>query len=161
MNKSKLAIWFLRIGLAFVFIYASIEIYLSPDNFLKYIPRYILDIIPINLFLHSFGIAEVLLAVWLLSGWKGQYPSFLSLVVMVGIVVFNMEYFQVLFRNVAIAFGALALLLLEMKVEEKLKRKALLRKLPYAMKGSLSSKESLRTFIPFKSTGVRQPLTWL
>ena len=114
----KLAKWFLRIGLAFVFVYASVEIHIHPDNFLKYIPDFVFNLIPVQLFLPVFGVAEVGLAVWLLSGWKGHYPSLLSVLMIVGITAFNMEYFQILFRNVAIGFGGLALVVLEL-VKEK------------------------------------------
>lgn len=119
MSNSKLATWFLRVGLAFVFAYASVEIYLNPQNFLKYTPSFILDIVPVNLFLYSFGVAELLLSVWLLTGWKPEYPSIISVMLIAGIVVFNMEYFQILFRNVAIAFAGLALLMLETRHKNK------------------------------------------
>jgi hypothetical protein len=115
MDNNRLATVLLRIGLAFVLVYASVEIYIHPENFLKYIPKLILQSVPINHFLDSFGIIEVMLAVWLLSGWKGHYPSFLCVLMMVGIVAFNMEHFNVLFRNVAIAFGGMALVFLELK----------------------------------------------
>ena len=117
MSKSKLAKWFLRAGLAFVFVYASIEIYINPDNFLKYVPEFILGIVPLDLFLLLFGVVEIVLAVWLLSGWRGFYPAMLSVLMIAGIVAFNTDHFQVLFRNVAIAFGGLALASLEMKKE--------------------------------------------
>lgn len=113
MSKSKLAVWFLRVGLAFVFAYASYEICVNPANFLKYTPSFILNVVPENIFLYTFGVAELVLAVWLLTGWKAEYPSIISVMLMVGIIVFNPEYFQILFRNVAIGFGALALLMLE------------------------------------------------
>ena len=114
MNSTRLAKWFLRVGLAFVFVYASMEVYIHPDNFLKYVPKLVISTIPINVFLPIFGISEIVLAIWLLSGWKGQYPSLLSVLMIIGIVVFNIEHFQVLFRNVAIGFGGLALVVLEM-----------------------------------------------
>jgi hypothetical protein len=117
MRNIKLAAWFLRIGFAFVFTYASIEMYVNPLNFLKYTPGFILDVFPINAFLYSFGVAELLLAVWLLTKWKSEYSSIISVMLMIGIIVFNPEHFQVLFRNVAIAFGGLALLMLETKHE--------------------------------------------
>jgi hypothetical protein len=119
MNQNQLAKWFLRIGMAFVLVYASVEIYVNPENFLKYVPKFMTNMVPLDLFLNSFGVIEVLLAVWLLSGWKGQYPSLLSALMMAGIVVFNMEYFQILFRNVAIGFGGLALIALELANEKK------------------------------------------
>lgn len=114
LNNNSIAKYLLRVGLAFVYVYASIEIYLHPANFLKYIPDCILHYISKDLFLDIFGVVEIALALWLLSGWKGHVPSLLSVFFMVGIVAFNMEHFQVLFRNVAIAFGALALVVLEL-----------------------------------------------
>ena len=113
MSNNKLAVWFLRVGLAFVFAYASYEICVNPANFLKYTPKFILSIVPENMFLYTFGVAELVLAAWLLTGWKPEYPSIISVMLMVGIIVFNPEYFQILFRNVAIGFGGLALLMLE------------------------------------------------
>ena len=108
----------MRVGLAFVFVYATVEIYLAPDNFIKYVPDFVLEMVPLNLFLPVFGVVEIVLAVWLLSGWKGYYPSFLSFLMMAGIVAFNIEYFQILFRNVAIGFGSLALVALELSSNE-------------------------------------------
>jgi uncharacterized membrane protein YphA (DoxX/SURF4 family) len=113
MKNIKLAAWFLRVGLAFVFAYASIEMCINPQNFLKYTPTFIFNIFPETAFLYSFGLAEFLLAIWLLTKWKSEYSSILSVMLMIGIIAFNPEHFQVLFRNVAIAFGGLALLMLE------------------------------------------------
>lgn len=62
---------------------------------------------------------------------------------MIGIIAFNPEHFQVLFRNVAIAFGGLALLMLEIKQEMTPENKAI------ALRGSkislLYKNESMRT----------------
>lgn len=111
--KTSIAVWLLRVGLAFVFFYASVEIFVNQENFLKYIPYFVLQIVPKDIFLPVFAVVEVVLGVWLLTGWKGQYAPLLSAFLMAGIVVFNMEYFSILFRNVAICFGSLALVVLE------------------------------------------------
>ena len=115
MNTDKISLskWYLRIGLAFVFLYASVEIYLHPQNFLKYTPPFITNLINIDAFLLIFGVVEVLVGFWLLTGWKGKYPALLTVLMMAGIVVCNMEHFQVLFRNIAIATAGLALIALE------------------------------------------------
>src|SRR3990167_7481616 len=99
MNAINLAKWFLRIGLSFVFVYASFEIYFHPDNFLKYVPSFVCQKNHLGLFLTAFGVGEIALAGWLLSGWKGRYPSLLSILMVIGIVAFNMEHFHILFRN--------------------------------------------------------------
>lgn len=123
LSKTELAKWLLRFGLAFVFVYATIEIYINPQNFLKYTPKSVLTYVPLDFFLNAFGVVELAVAVWLVSGWKGEYPALLSFMMMVGIVAFNMEHFQVLFRNVAIAFGSLALVCLELEKIKQVPRK--------------------------------------
>lgn len=119
MTNSSIAVWFLRVGLAFVFAYASVEIFINPTNFIKYTPQFVLNIVPLKPFLYSFSVVEIVLSVWLLTGWKPEYPSIISVVLIVGIVVFNPEYFQILFRNVAIGFAGLALLMLETRKQKQ------------------------------------------
>ncbi|HXF28662.1 MAG TPA: hypothetical protein VN457_02330 [Chlamydiales bacterium] len=119
MDSGKLAKWLLRFGLAFVFMYATVEIHVNPDNFVKYIPNFVFNIVPLEIFLLVFGVAEVVLALWLLSGWKGQIPSVLAVLMIAGITLFNMDYFQILFRNVAIVFGGMALVVLELVKDKK------------------------------------------
>lgn len=128
MNNIKVAAWFLRIGLAFVFTYASVEMCFNPQNFLKYTPAFIFNIFPVTTFLYSFGVAEFLLAIWLLTKWKSDYSSIVSVMLIVGIVAFNPEHFQILFRNVAIAFGGLALLMLETKQSTPTENKVVAQK---------------------------------
>jgi hypothetical protein len=108
-----LAKYLIRFGLAFVFGYAAFEMYFRPENFIRYVPTFISNHEHIELFLKGFGIKEILLSVWLLTGWKGHYAALVSLFLIVGITGSNLEYFPVLFRNVAIGFAALALFLLE------------------------------------------------
>ena len=116
--NNKLAKLFLRIGLAFVFVYASVEIYIHPENFLKYVPQFMLDLVPMQLFLDVFGVVEVALALWILSGWKGQYSAMIAVLLIAGITFANTEYFYILFRNVAIACGGMALIFLEANLLE-------------------------------------------
>jgi uncharacterized membrane protein YphA (DoxX/SURF4 family) len=117
-NKEQLlqiniARWLLRIGLAFVYGYASVEIYFNPGNFLKYIPPYMQSIIPLHLFLLLFAVFEIILVIWFLSGKHTEYGAAISALVMVCIIVPNLIFFSVLFRNVAIVFASLALVALD------------------------------------------------
>ncbi len=122
-NLTKL---FLRIGLSFVFVYAAIEIYFHPDNFLKYVPQSIFQNMNLDIFLNTFGISEIILAIWILSGKKGVYSSLLSILIVMGIVAFNMEHFQILFRNIAIGFGAAALFVLEIAANRENRKERVL-----------------------------------
>ena len=116
--KLNSARWFLRIGLAFVYAYAAVEIHLHPELFLKYVPTFVQSLFPTGPFLLFFGIFEVALTIWLLSGKRTEYAAMISFFLISGIVVFNLQYFSVLFRNIAIAFASLALVVLDYKSSE-------------------------------------------
>ncbi len=98
----------LRIGLAFVFLYAAIFVS-TVETGSKYVPPFITNIIPIKTFLLTFGIFEILLSLWLLSGKFTRYSGLVSALLLINLTVFNLEYFSVLFRNIAIICAALAL----------------------------------------------------
>jgi uncharacterized membrane protein YphA (DoxX/SURF4 family) len=117
--KDKIAKLLIRAGLAFVFIYATIEIYLNPINFFKYIPGGILSLVNGDYFLTVLGLGEVGLALWLLSGWKGRFAALISALFLTGIVLFNGAHFYILFRNIAIILAALALFVLESPLSTK------------------------------------------
>ncbi len=113
MNQILKSSKILRWGLAFVFVYATIEIFVHPANFLKYTPSFITLLIPLKFFLIGFACFEVLLALWLISGYKTQYAALISFFLLIGIVFLNLGHFQVLFRNVAIAAASLSLYILD------------------------------------------------
>jgi uncharacterized membrane protein YphA (DoxX/SURF4 family) len=112
-SRLKLARLLLRIGLAIVFAYACFEAFLVPDVFIKYIPEFVVNIIPHDIFLPIFGVAELILTLWLLSGHRIRFAAIGSFFLMAAIVGFNPEHFNVLFRNIAIGFASLSLALLE------------------------------------------------
>jgi hypothetical protein len=107
--------WMLRLGLAFVYGYVAVEIYLVPANFIKYIPPQVLTYLPHDQFLMIFGIFEILLTLWFISGWHTEYPALISFFAMAGIIAPNLDYFSILFRNVAIATASLSLSILDWK----------------------------------------------
>lgn len=113
MNSSPknilLAHRLLRLGLAFVFLYAAIEMLIIPESMIKYVPAFVGSIMPLDLFLQLFGGFEILLAFWLLSGWLSLPAAWIAFVLLTLIVITNLAYFPILFRNVAISCAALAL----------------------------------------------------
>ncbi|MFQ5541017.1 MAG: hypothetical protein ACE5F4_02125 [Candidatus Paceibacteria bacterium] len=100
----------LRAGLAFALLYPAVNSVSDPVSWLGYFPAFMLGIVPDLVLLHAFGIIEALLALWLLSGWRVRWPAAATLVLLLTIVVFNISQFQILFRDIAIAAMALALL---------------------------------------------------
>ncbi len=103
----------IRLGLSFVFVYAAISMSLDPQGYSHYVPRLIQQIISVEIFLHVFGFFEIVLSLWLLSGKLGLYSAALSALILISLTVSNIDSFNVLFRNVGIIFGALALTNLE------------------------------------------------
>jgi uncharacterized membrane protein YphA (DoxX/SURF4 family) len=69
-------------------------------------------IVPDEVLLHSFGAIEVIIALWILSGWKVFYPAVIAGLMLLGIVAFNIPQFPIVFRDLSIAAMALALALM-------------------------------------------------
>lgn len=106
-QASAETLW-LRLGLAFVFLYAAISASFDPAAFAVYFPAFIPEW-AVDIGLPFFAVYEVALALAFLTGTRTHGTALLATVTLVGIVVFNPGAFSVLFRNVAIACAALAL----------------------------------------------------
>lgn len=112
MNLNRAAELVLRIGLAFVLLYPPLNALIDPLAWIGYFPPFIKGFVPDIFLLHAFGVVEIVLAIWLLSGWKIFWPSLAATGMLLGIVVFNLSNFQVLFRDISLAAMALALSML-------------------------------------------------
>lgn len=99
----------LRLGLAFVFLYAAIFVSSSAQRGGHYVPAFITTLLPLRLFLPLFGSAEIGLALWLLSGKRIRSAAFLSAALLIAITVPNLADFPIIFRNIAIIAAAFAL----------------------------------------------------
>ena len=99
----------LRIGLASVFLYAALGSLLSPQDWLWYLPDWILKIAPAEPLLMSHALFELLLGVWLLSGKKTMYAALLAAADLLIIVLSTLSIMDVVFRDVGLIFAALAL----------------------------------------------------
>lgn len=104
-----LSSWLLRVGLAFVFVYAATISSIDPVAAATYFPSVLPREWVMEVVLPAFVVYEVLLAVGLLTARYTYAASLLAAATMVGIIVVNANAFDVLFRNVAIAFAALSL----------------------------------------------------
>lgn len=114
IEKSAFSNLLLRLGVAFAFLYPPISALYNPDSWLGYLPEFarlsaralgVSDLF----FLHAFGVVEVILALWILSGRKIFWPSTTATVLLITIVAFNPFQFEVLFRDLSIAAMSLAL----------------------------------------------------
>jgi uncharacterized membrane protein YphA (DoxX/SURF4 family) len=101
----------LRAALAFSFLYPPIAAWSDPFTWLGYIPHFVTAFWPFSnlLLLHTFGIVEIILALWILSGRKIYIPCALAAFILLFIVVTNTDQFDVLFRDLSIAALAVSL----------------------------------------------------
>lgn len=95
----------LRIGLAFVFLYAGIAAFVEPDVWISYLPGFIQQ----YGILQAFSAVQILLGLWLLSGKRQRYAASLAALMLAGIIVANFSAMDVVFRDVAIFLSAAAL----------------------------------------------------
>lgn len=111
MDPRSLPNLFLRVGVAFAFLYPPFDALSNPDSWIGYFPKFLHGIAPDAVLLHGFGILEVIIALWILTGKKIFWPSLVAGLMLVAIVFFNRSNFDVLFRDLAIATMAFALAL--------------------------------------------------
>jgi len=112
-GKVALISFFLRAGLALVFLYAAISSFLNPSSWIGFIPLFLRNLVDANLLLTLFSIYEIILGVWLLSNRAIFYASLLSALTMLGIIISNFGALDIVFRDIAILFSAIALMVLE------------------------------------------------
>lgn len=109
MQNPKLVHFLLRLSIASVFLYAAGAATLQPYNWVGFIPQVFTIIAPANLLLLGFSLYQLVLAVWILSGWKAFYSSLLAAATLLGIITANWGDIDILFRDFAIFFASLAL----------------------------------------------------
>lgn len=103
------AITILRWGLAFTFFYAAIAGLLNPENWIGYLPPFASVLLPPRITLALFSVYEMILAVFLFAGRRLRWAALFSAITLTAITLFNLEIFEVTFRDVGLTFAALAL----------------------------------------------------
>jgi uncharacterized membrane protein YphA (DoxX/SURF4 family) len=109
MTYTKTTDLILRVAVAFAFLYPPFNAFSQPEAWVGYFPAFMAGLGDPVLVLHIFGIVEIGIALWILSGWKIWLPSLAAAAMLVSIVAFNSSEFQVLFRDLPIAAAALVL----------------------------------------------------
>lgn len=109
MNKVALVNLLLRIGLAGIFLYAALSGTLHPDDWIGYLPQFLRNIFPAKYLLISFDVYELILSVWLLTGWKTFYSAVLSTLTLFGIIVTSLGALDITFRDFGLLLAAIAL----------------------------------------------------
>jgi uncharacterized membrane protein YphA (DoxX/SURF4 family) len=111
MMQSRTADIVLRCAFAFAFLYPPFNALSDPNSWIGYFPSFVHGYVPDQVLLHGFGVIEVIIALWVLSGWKIVLPLALGVCMLLGIIAFNFSEFQVLFRDVSIAAIGVSLII--------------------------------------------------
>ncbi len=106
---------FLRIGLAFVFIFAALSAFFNSQAWIGYVPTFIGNTITRGYFLFVHDIVNLVLGIWLLSGKKTYWAAIVSAIVLAGITLTNLNVFLITFRDVGLFFAAVALAVMSRK----------------------------------------------
>jgi uncharacterized membrane protein YphA (DoxX/SURF4 family) len=115
MDTQRVIDLLLRGGVAFAFLYPPINAIWNPYSWLGYFPSWAFGYLPDQVLLHSFGLVEMIIAIWILSGWRIFWPSLAAAAMLLAIVIVDLHSFEVLFRDVSIAAAALALAIMHYK----------------------------------------------
>lgn len=114
-HQARTAYLFLRIGAAFAFLYPPLSaLFGDPYTWFGYFPVFLTGYIPDLVLLHLFGVAEIIIGLWLLSGYKIFVPALLATAMLLGIVAFSFSQLDVLFRDISIACLTFALALMHL-----------------------------------------------
>jgi ABC-type phosphate transport system auxiliary subunit len=116
-HKAKAAHLALRAGAAFAFIYPALNALSDPNSWIGYFLPFILTTAAsLGLSdlgaLHTFGVIEIIIGLWILSGWRIFWPAAIATTMLIGIVIFNLPQMQIVFRDLSIAAMTLALALM-------------------------------------------------
>ncbi|HSX00369.1 MAG TPA: hypothetical protein VLH38_05005 [Patescibacteria group bacterium] len=101
--------WLLRIGLALVFIYASIASLQHPLQWAGFLPHFLTAKIDGAMLIKIFAVYEAVLALWLLSGKMLRYCGALCALTLTGILITSPGQLFTTFRDIGLVFMALAL----------------------------------------------------
>ncbi len=108
-NNPDAAAWVLRLGLAFVFAYAGVQSLQHPLEWIGYMPKMLTSHFDANTLLKVFSVAQLLLAVWLLTGKYLRFAALFAAAMLAGITLFNIPQMVITFRDVGLTAMALAL----------------------------------------------------
>ncbi|MEK7169773.1 MAG: DoxX family membrane protein [Patescibacteria group bacterium] len=108
MNKTSNLL--LRTALSFAFLYPAYGMWTNPNDWLGYIPAFVKNVgLSQDILLLLIAGVHLIIALWILSGWKIFLSSLVAAVFLGSIVYFNQNQLDILFRDISLALVALAL----------------------------------------------------
>src|SRR3989338_11168802 len=99
---SKTSSLLLRIALSFAFLYPAYGFWTNPSDWLGYISAFVRNIgISQDVLLILISGFHLVLALWILSGWRIFLPSLIATVFLGSVVYFNWNQLDILFRDIS------------------------------------------------------------
>lgn len=113
LKRARATYLLMRFGAAFALLYPALNAFFEPYTWLGYFPAFARGFISDLVLLYAFGVVEIVLALWILSGIKIFWPASMATALLVAIVVFNPHEFPIVFRDLSIASLTLSLALMQ------------------------------------------------
>lgn len=115
----------LRVGLAFTYIYASIDAFRKPDLWLSFLPEFMLKLAPFPdiTVLHLLSVVQLVIAAFLIFKILLPYTAIVSALFLTGIIVTDLDAFLITFRDVPLVLASIAIILLDPPVVKTVKTK--------------------------------------
>lgn len=99
----------LRLGVAFAFVYAAVAGFVDPDSWVGYFPNFIRSLVPEYTLLALWGVVELVLGLWILSGKHIFWPSLAASLSLAGLILTNLGTMDIIFRDVTILAATITL----------------------------------------------------
>lgn len=115
MEKKQIAVWALRLGLAFAFLYPAISSLITPSDWIGFVPRAMRELFGGDQFLTVFSIIEILIGAGVLFMRRPLISLYAAIGVLAVVVYFNLGAFDLVFRDISIIAMAIALAVLTAK----------------------------------------------
>lgn len=113
MQQTRVAHILLRIGLAGTLAYAAVSSFITPMSWIGFFPAFLVDFsssfVSPEVLLGIFSATELLLAAWLLSGFKAFFAGLCAAGLFAGIFFANLGALDLVFRDFGLFFASLAL----------------------------------------------------
>lgn len=109
VNKNKLALFFLKLSIASVLVYAAARSFVDPNSWIGFMPSFLRNLLQTNILLGLFSLYEIALAAWVMSSKKTFYASLVAAATFAGITIFNLAALDIVFRDFGLMLAALAL----------------------------------------------------
>jgi hypothetical protein len=117
--SKKWAKIFLRVGLAFVFVWVGLKSWLEPDSWIGFVPLWLENALPISLalFLKIHAVFNLVLGFWLLSGrWLIVVAAIASFYILTVLVAAGIN--DITFRDIGLLGASVALLIIQAEERE-------------------------------------------